>query len=196
MAEENKTQPQPEQKQAAVKPSGGGSSTTIIIIIVAIIVGLGILGVGGYFGWTYWKNKTKTTTSTTTKTTTPTTTDTNTTTPTTTNTTTPTNNSTTKTTISTDYVISDSNTRIITTTELTNLTPWQLKVARNEIYARHGREFVHKDLQCYFGGKLWYAINPNFTESMLSTTENKNVATIQAYEKSTNSPFQSYDSGC
>jgi len=106
------------------------------------------------------------------------------------------NTSSSKTAISTDYIISDSDTRVIAKSELTNLSPWELKVARNEIYARHGREFVHKDLQCYFGSKSWYTIDPNFTESMLSATENKNVATIQAYEQEINSPLQNKDSGC
>jgi len=107
---------------------------------------------------------------------------------------TPTSGSTAKT--SSDYIISDSNTRVISKSELTSLTPWQLKVARNEIYARHGREFVHKDLQCYFATKSWYKINSSFSESDLSTTENKNVATIQAYEQEIGSPLASQDSGC
>ncbi len=122
---------------------------------------------------------------------------TNTSTSTSTSATTPTStNSSAKTTISDDYVISDSDTRVITPAELTNFTPWQLKVARNEIYARHGREFVHKDLQCYFKTKSWYTIDPNFSETTLSTTETKNVATIKAYEEQINSPLQSTDSGC
>jgi hypothetical protein len=95
-----------------------------------------------------------------------------------------------------DYIISDSNTRLISKSELVNLTPWQLKVARNEIYARHGRPFVHEDMQCYFAKKSWYKSSDNFSESMLSSTENKNVATIQAYEKETDSPLASKDSGC
>jgi len=102
----------------------------------------------------------------------------------------------TKTTISTDYIITDSATRVIAESELTSLSAWQLKVARNEIYARHGREFVHKDLQCYFATKAWYQINESFTESALSTTETKNIATIQAYEIKISSPLQSTDSGC
>ncbi len=104
--------------------------------------------------------------------------------------------STAKKTISTDYVISDSDTRLIAESELKNLTPWELKVARNEIYARHGREFVHKDLQCYFATKSWYSMDPNFSESSLSNIESANVMTIQGYEKSTDSPLQSTDSGC
>lgn len=118
------------------------------------------------------------------------------TTPTTTPSTATTSPSTSKKTISTDYVISDSSTRLVTTSELTNLTPWELKVARNEIYARHGREFVHQDLQCYFNTKSWYATDPNFSESSLTQIENANVATIQGYEISTGSPLQSTDSGC
>lgn len=110
--------------------------------------------------------------------------------------TTTTNTAKTGTTPTNSYIISDSNTRIISESELTSLTPWQLKVARNEIYARHGRAFVHKDLQCYFATQSWYKIDPNFTESMLSTIENKNVATIQAYEQKINSPLQNKDSGC
>jgi len=97
---------------------------------------------------------------------------------------------------SSDYIISDSNSRVISKSELLSLSPWQLKVARNEIYARYGRSFVHKDMQCYFAQKSWYKSSDSFTESMLSTTENKNVATIQAYEQETNSPLASHDSGC
>jgi flagellar basal body-associated protein FliL len=94
------------------------------------------------------------------------------------------------------YIISDSNTRIISESELTSLTPWQLKVARNEIYARYGRPFVHKDLQCYFDNQGWYHEDLNFTESELSTIENKNIATILSYEQKINSSLLSTDSGC
>lgn len=97
---------------------------------------------------------------------------------------------------SSDYVISDSNTREIARSELTSLTPWQLKVARNEIYARHGRPFVHKDLQCYFAKKTWYEVDNNYDVSSVTYVENKNIATIQAYEQETSSPLMSSDSGC
>ncbi|HLC38747.1 MAG TPA: YARHG domain-containing protein [Patescibacteria group bacterium] len=100
--------------------------------------------------------------------------------------TTPTNN----------YVISDSNTRIISESELINLTPWLLKVARNEIYARHGRAFVHKDLQCYFAQQNWYSVNTSYSNSLLTTIENKNITTILNYEEKINSPLLRVDSGC
>jgi hypothetical protein len=95
-----------------------------------------------------------------------------------------------------DYVINDSNTRLVSKSELTGLTPWQLKVARNEIYARYGRPFVHEDMKCYFAKKSWYKSSDSFSESMLSSIENKNVATIKAYEEETDSPLASHDSGC
>ena len=95
-----------------------------------------------------------------------------------------------------NYVISDSDSRIISESELKNLTPWQLKVARNEIYARHGRVFVHKDLSCYFANQSWYSSDPNYSSSQLSLTENKNISTILNYEKKTDSPCLSKDSGC
>lgn len=117
-----------------------------------------------------------------------------TTTPTTTSNTT--NSSSAKTAISNEYVIADSNSRLITTSELTTLTPWQLKVARNEIYARHGRSFVHQDLQCYLNSKSWYQANPDYSDSLLTTIDTKNIATILAYEQSINSPLLQVDSGC
>lgn len=165
----------------AAKPKGSNTAVIIIVIVVAVIA----LGVGGYFGWKYVSGKFKTSVATPTAT------------PTQTSTPSPTTSvSSTKATISTDYVIADSATRVIAEAELTKLSAWQLKVARNEVYARHGRPFVHKDLQCYFATKSWYEAVDNFTESVLSTTETKNIATIQAYEQKINSPLQSTDSGC
>lgn len=174
-----------------------GSKTTksnsglIIVIIIALI----ILGVGGYFGWKYFGAKifgSKSTTASPSPVVTVTVTASNLTSP------TPTAKASLSASkiISGDYVIADSNSRLIKEAELVSLTPWQLKVARNEIYARYGRPFVHKDLQCYFATKGWYAVNNDFSESELSTLENKNVATIKAYEEKIDSPMASKDSGC
>lgn len=97
---------------------------------------------------------------------------------------------------SNSYVISDSDSRVLVKADIINLTPWQLKVARNEIYARHGRPFVHKDLQCYFAKQSWYSSNPNFNENVLSVLEKKNSELIKSYEIEINSPFFQKDSGC
>lgn len=97
---------------------------------------------------------------------------------------------------SSDYIISDSDTRVISDSDLSGLPNWQLKVARNEIYARYGRPFVHKDLQCYFAKKSWYKEDSAAANPTLTATESKNVATIQAYEEKVGSDLASSDSGC
>lgn len=58
-----------------------------------------------------------------------------------------------------------------------------LRVLRNEIYARHGRVFKDKDLQKYFESQTWYQPNTEFKDEMLSETESKNLAIIAEVEK-------------
>ena len=55
---------------------------------------------------------------------------------------------------------------------------------RQEIYARHGKVFKEPWLQKYFSSFDWYKADPNFSDSLLSEVEKKNIATIAAYEKS------------
>ena len=59
-------------------------------------------------------------------------------------------------------------------------------LARNEIFARHGRKFTTPEIDRYFSEKSWYhgTISPgDFSDSLLSETERTNVQTIIAYEK-------------
>lgn len=98
--------------------------------------------------------------------------------------------------ISNNFILSDSDKRLITESELTGLTPWQLKVARNEIYARHGRSFIHQDLACYFQKQSWYQIDPSFIDTNLTTIEKQNVQTILNYERKINSQVTNKDTGC
>jgi len=58
-----------------------------------------------------------------------------------------------------------------------------LRVLRNEIYARHGRVFKDKELQKYFAAQPWYQPNPDFKDDMVSETEAKNLAIIAEVEK-------------
>lgn len=181
-----------EQKPAAAPAK---SNNTVLIIVIILVVGLIVLGVGGYFGWKYYKSRfsgTATTAASPLASPSPAVTVTVTASPTPTSTAYLNSSKA----ISGEYVISDSDTRVIKTSELVNLTPWQLKVARNEIYARHGRPFVHKDLQCYFATKSWYHENPNYSDSLLTTIDNKNIATILDYEEAINSPILQKDTGC
>lgn len=91
------------------------------------------------------------------------------------------------------YVLPDSATRLYSADELSGLSNWQLYVARNEIYARHGRMFQRQDLQDYFNSQSWYTplYSPEQFDSMglLSSTEQQNASTILSVEKARGSEY-------
>lgn len=64
-----------------------------------------------------------------------------------------------------------------------------LRVLRNEIYARHGRIFKDADLQKYFESQPWYKPNPDFKDDQLSEIEASNLAKIKSAEESATSKF-------
>jgi hypothetical protein len=64
-----------------------------------------------------------------------------------------------------------------------------LRVLRNEIYARHGRIFKDVKLQKTFTDMDWYKPNPDFKDDMLSEIEVKNLASIKAAEDMAVSKF-------
>lgn len=83
------------------------------------------------------------------------------------------------------YILNGSDSRYISKSELQGLDANQCRLARNEIYARHGRKFNDQYLQNYFNSKIWYTprIEPdNFSESVLNTYERANRDLIVAYE--------------
>lgn len=55
-----------------------------------------------------------------------------------------------------DYIFEDSNSRYLRDEEVYALTKEELRIARNEIYARHGRMFDDEELSAYFNSKSWY----------------------------------------
>ena len=85
-----------------------------------------------------------------------------------------------------EYILPDSDKRLIGREDLMNLSPEQCKMARNEIYARHGRKFKDAALQSYFDSCPWYSgrIEPDsFSDSYLSEVEKKNRDAIVAFEQ-------------
>lgn len=85
-----------------------------------------------------------------------------------------------------EYILVDSDRRYISEEELDNLTREQLKIARNELYARHGRKFEDEGLTKYFSQFEWYypMIEPDdFEESMLNVYEIANRDMIVRYER-------------
>lgn len=73
----------------------------------------------------------------------------------------------------------------LTVSDLEGLTKEECRIARNEIYARHGRLFTDEFLQDYFNSKDWYEgyIEPeDFDESVLNEYEISNRDLIVEYE--------------
>lgn len=71
-------------------------------------------------------------------------------------------------------------------TTLEGFSGYSLWIARNEIYARHGRQFTNEYLQQYFNRCTWYhgEIPPQeFDENVLNQIEKDNVQLLMATEK-------------
>jgi hypothetical protein len=80
-----------------------------------------------------------------------------------------------------DFVFPDSNRRLLTAPELNKLSRSDLRIAKNEIFARRGRYFESADLKTHFGRFAWYA--PNTWDPKLNPIEEANVTLIDRFEK-------------
>jgi len=73
--------------------------------------------------------------------------------------------------------------KAISETMLKGLSLHELRLIRNEIYARHGRTFRAPWLQQYFDMQPWYVINENFKDEDVSGNDKLNVETVVRVEK-------------
>jgi hypothetical protein len=73
--------------------------------------------------------------------------------------------------------------REITEEMLRGLSLHELRLLRNEIYARRGRQFRTEWLSQYFWSQPWYEARESAEEPELSPVEKKNVETIVAFER-------------
>ncbi len=73
--------------------------------------------------------------------------------------------------------------RLLTDNDLKDKTKKELRLMRNEIYARYGYSFKSKDLKTYFENQKGYYSSYYDVEAWLSNIEKKNVKLIQSYEK-------------
>src|SRR5579864_3399054 len=81
-----------------------------------------------------------------------------------------------------DFTLADSSRQYLTREELQGLSPDQLVIARNEIFARKGRYFKEEALRDYFSQFPWY--QPHTWDVTLSPIELVNVELIQSVEQS------------
>ena len=85
------------------------------------------------------------------------------------------------------YILPDSNSRKLTRADLQGLSKEKLRLARNEIFARHGMIFGVPDLDVYFGEKSWYkptySYDDFYDKVEMSAIEEANVALINQVEE-------------
>jgi hypothetical protein len=62
-------------------------------------------------------------------------------------------------------------------------TPAELRLLRNEIFARHGRIFKTPDLREFFSKQSWYKPDPKYSEAALSKEERDLAQKLLALEK-------------
>lgn len=72
--------------------------------------------------------------------------------------------------------------KLISPQMLHGLSLNELRLLRNEVYARHGRQFQAPWLSQYFFGQSWYQPDEKFKDEELSGPDKTNVETIVAYE--------------
>ena len=89
------------------------------------------------------------------------------------------------------YIFADSSQRLLEYDDVSRISNADIRIAKNEIYARHGRKFSSADLQEYFAQMPWYqgTIEPDqFDENSLNEIERANVSFLdQEYQKGTGS---------
>ncbi len=72
--------------------------------------------------------------------------------------------------------------RLLTDDDVAGLSKKELRLMRNEIFARYGRYFKSEDLQKHFMSKRWYAPMFNNVDKFMTQIELDNVKFISAVE--------------
>lgn len=88
--------------------------------------------------------------------------------------------------INNEFILPDSSVRVLDKSELAGFSAEQCRLARNGIYAKHGRMFDDARLQNYFNSRSWYHGTipaKQFNDNMLSDIEIQNRNLIIAFEK-------------
>ena len=79
------------------------------------------------------------------------------------------------------YMFPNSDSAYLTDADLLGLSQEELRIAKNEIYARHGYIFQAEDLQKYFKKKSWYSPTvkgKDFDDSVFNKYEKANIEFI------------------
>ena len=75
---------------------------------------------------------------------------------------------------------------------LENKDEWELRIMRNEIYARHGYIFKLPELRDYFMKQSWYVPVSEDVTNSLTSIEKENIELIKRYEEYIGSRYNKY----
>ena len=90
-------------------------------------------------------------------------------------------------------IFADSSERELTESELMEKSAEDLRIARNEIWARHGYSFKDEALREHFNKQIWYSASDEaVTEESLNDIEKSNVALIKSMEDRVQSGNNAY----
>ena len=84
-------------------------------------------------------------------------------------------------------ILPNSGFELLTEADVAGLSPAELRLARNEIYARHGRSFKDAEIRKYFESCSWYKVKKSYNYSNesanLNSIEKANINFILKHEK-------------
>jgi len=72
--------------------------------------------------------------------------------------------------------------RLLYPEDLMNLSAFELKIMRNEIFARHGYIFKTPEMKSYFLNQYWFEGRYNNVDNQLTKIEKENILLIKSYE--------------
>src|SRR2546430_8421099 len=78
-------------------------------------------------------------------------------------------------------------------TDIASLPLQELKLVRGVVFGRHGRIFKDAEIRTYLESQAWYKPNMNFQNSMLNTTERRNLDLIRDAEAARHDTVQPGD---
>jgi hypothetical protein len=77
--------------------------------------------------------------------------------------------------------------------QLDNMSPRDLRLLRNTIYARRGRSFKSPVLTEYFEGMGWYSPDDSYSDARLTEVDKKNIRLVRSVEDSLGGPLADRD---
>jgi len=83
--------------------------------------------------------------------------------------------------------------KMLNVKQLEKLSRRDLRLLRNTVYARRGRQFKSDLLDNYFGSMEWYHVDPTFTEDRLTAIDKKNIAIVQSVEATLGGPLTDFE---